>query len=42
MSVRLRVALNPDPLKIILEQLLGDKWARVIEAARNRLEGDFT
>ena len=41
-SVRLRVALNPKTSKVILEQLLNDKWSRVVEEAKSRLEEDFT
>jgi hypothetical protein len=41
-SVRLRVALNPKTPKIVLELLLQDKWSRVVQEAKNRLEEDFT
>jgi hypothetical protein len=40
-SVRLRVTLNPKTPKTILEQLLNNKWSRVVEEAKNRLEEDF-
>ncbi len=37
-SVRMSVALNPKTPRIILEQLLSDKWLRVVEEAQNRLD----
>jgi hypothetical protein len=40
-SVRLRVALNPNTPKIVLEQLLTDKWSRVFEEAKSRLEEEL-
>jgi hypothetical protein len=36
-TVRMRIALNPKTPHIILEQLLNDKWSRVVEEAQNRL-----
>jgi hypothetical protein len=30
-SIRMRIALNPKTPPIVLEQLLNDKWAEVVE-----------
>jgi hypothetical protein len=37
-TVRMRIALNPKTPHIILEQLLNDKWSRVVEEAQNRVK----